>query len=249
MNINKDLNYRLYIQNEKNFVRTSFNHEFDRYRAISSGDVAKVRQNFEEIKKDYTKGKGILSDDPLKNVRYHFIIAAAMTSRMCIENGMNHDVAYTISDIYIRRADKCNSAENIIEMLGEMHIDYATRMKKLRKVTAVSVHIRKCIDYIYDNLQQKLTVRSTAKYLGLDPTYLSKLFVKEVGKGFRQFIIDTKISTAKNMIMNNEISFSEISLALGFSSQSAFISAFKKNTGTTPGEFRKLHHNIYTNNI
>ncbi|MDO5125833.1 MAG: helix-turn-helix transcriptional regulator [Ruminococcus sp.] len=97
---------------------------------------------------------------------------------------------------------------------------------------------------MYDNLQQKLTVRSTAKYLGLDPTYLSKLFVKEVGKGFRQFIIDTKISTAKNMIMNNKISFSEISLALGFSSQSAFISAFKKNTGTTPGEFRKLHHNI-----
>ena len=245
MNTNRDLNYRLYIQHEKKFHRTSFDREMSHYHAVSSGDTEQVKRNFEErIRHNYAEGKGVLSDNSIQNIRYHFVIAVAMTSRLCILNGMNHDVAYTLSDIYIRKADKSNSADEIVEMLGEMFVDFSERMREIKKNNATSIHIRKCIDFIHKHLSEKLTVVIAAEHLGLDPTYLSKLFIKETGTSFRQFIINTKISVAKNMIIDSDLSFLDISLSLGFSSQSAFISDFKKITGDTPGNFRKKYHSI-----
>ena len=246
MNTDHDLNYRLYLQREEGFRRIPISSEYEKYNAVSSGNVERVKENFIKIKENYYNGKGVLSDDPVKNVRYHFIISTAITSRVCIENGMSHDLAYTLSDIYIRRADKCESIEKIIDMIGEMHMDYAERMRELKKENVISIHIRKCIDYIYDNLQEKLTVRSMAEYLQIDPTYLSKLFSKEVGISFREFIINARVSAAKNMLAYSDFSFSEVSLSLGFSSQSAFTDTFKRLTGMTPGKYRALYGSSFT---
>ena len=246
MNTDHDLNYRLYLQREEGFRRIPISSEYEKYNAVSSGNVERVKENFIKIKENYYNGKGVLSDDPVKNVRYHFIISTAIISRVCIENGMSHDLAYTLSDIYIRRADKCESIEKIIDMIGEMHMDYAERMRELKKENVISIHIRKCIDYIYDNLQEKLTVRSMAEYLQIDPTYLSKLFSKEVGISFREFIINARVGAAKNMLAYSDFSFSEVSLSLGFSSQSAFTDTFKRSTGVTPGKYRTLYGSSFT---
>ena len=246
MNTDHDLNYRLYLQREEGFRRIPISSEYEKYNAVSSGNVERVKENFIKIKENYFNGKGVLSDDPVKNVRYHFIISTAIISRVCIENGMSHDLAYTLSDIYIRRADKCESIEKIIDMIGEMHMDYAERMRELKKENVISIHIRKCIDYIYDNLQEKLTVRSMAEYLQIDPTYLSKLFSKEVGISFREFIINARVGAAKNMLAYSDFSFSEVSLSLGFSSQSAFTDTFKRLTGMTPAKYRALYGSSFT---
>lgn len=241
MNTNRDLNYRLYLQREEGFQRVPFSREFEKYKVISSGDVEKVKENFIDIKKNYFKGKGKLSEDPVKNVRYHFIIAVALTSRVCVENGMSHDLAYTLSDIYIQRADTCNDIETMIDMIEEMQVDYATRMREIKKENVISVHIRKCIDYIYDHLAEKLTVESVAAYLQIHPTYLSKLFSKEVGMPFKEFIIQARVNAAKNMLVYSDFSYMEIALSLGFCSQSAFIRTFGKLTGMTPGKYRTTY--------
>ncbi|MGN0436922.1 MAG: helix-turn-helix transcriptional regulator [Lachnospiraceae bacterium] len=241
MNTNRDLNYRLYLQREEGFKRVPFSKEFEKYKVIGSGDVEQVKKNFVEIKKNYFYGKGQLSDDPVKNVRYHFIIAVALTSRVCVEYGMSHDLAYTLSDIYIQRADKCNDIEQIIDMIGQMQVDYATRMRDVQKENVISVHIRKCIDYIYDHLSDKLTVEMVADYLKIHPTYLSKLFSKEVGISFKEFIMNARVNAAKNMLTYSDFSYMEIALSLGFSSQSAFIRTFGKITGMTPGKYRTLY--------
>lgn len=241
MNTTKDLNYRLYVQRENGFIRTSYDSEFEKYNCISSGDVEKVKQNFAAIKKDYYAGKGVLSDNPVRNVRYHFIISVAMIARTCVADGMGHDAAYTLSDIYIQKADKCNSCEEIIDLLGEMQLDFAERMKELRKANIVSIHIRKCVDYIYDHLDEKLTEEMLASFLHIDESYLSKLFLKEMGIHLKAFITNARVDAAKNMLIYSDYSYLEISLSLGFSSQSAFISIFRKVTGTTPGKFRTTY--------
>lgn len=239
MNTNKDLNYKLYLHREEGFTRTPINAEYGRYSDISLGDVEKVKTNFQEIKAHYFEGKGVLSDNAIRNVRYHVIIATAITARQCIQNGMAHDVAYTLSDIYIQRADKINDIDSLVNLLGEMQVDFAERMREHAKSAAVSIHIRKCIDYIYDNLQEKLTVYSVADYLKINPTYLSKLFVKETGVCFKNYVTNARVDAAKNMLRYSDFSFLDIAMSLGFSSQSAFISVFKKVAGVTPGKFRK----------
>ena len=65
-------------------------------------------------------------------MRYHLIVAVALISRVCVENGMSHDLAYTLSDIYIQRADECERIDRMIDMLGEMQLDYAERMREIK---------------------------------------------------------------------------------------------------------------------
>ncbi len=242
MNTNRDLNYRLYIQKTDGFIRMPFNKEFEYYMAVKSGDVEKVRKNFSEGRNDFFNGKGKLSDDPIRNIMYHFVVAVAVMSRLCVEGGLGHDTAYTLSDIYIQKADKCKSVDAVIDLLGEMQIDFAERMRDLKKENVVSIHIRKCIDYIYDHLHEDLTVKLLANVMGLNPSYLSKLFIKEKGISINEFITHSKITTAENLLKFSDFTSLEIAMALGYSSQSAFISVFKKFNGVTPKQYRDMYY-------
>lgn len=243
MNTEAELNYNLFIHRENNFERLPYITEMELYSAVAEGNCEKIKENFKPQRYNFMEGKGVLSDDKIRNIRYHFIVAVALISRFCIEAGMNQDASYTLADIYIRKADVCNSYQVLVDMFLEMQLDYAKRMKKAKKDNVISLHIRKCIDYIYDHMHEKITVSLLADYLGLNPTYLSKLFTKETGMNIGDFILNAKITTAKNMLKFSDFSCLDISTTLGFSSQSYFISTFKKVTGKTPKEYRNLHYN------
>jgi YesN/AraC family two-component response regulator len=239
MDTGKELIYRLYIQREEAFVRNDIRNEFSRYEDIRNGNVEKVRENFVEIKKDFFKGKGTLSKNPLRNCIYHFVVSIGVVSRICIKAGMPHDEAYTISDIYIQAADECKSVDKVIDLLEQAHIDFAERMRKLNKNNKYSVYVRHAVDYIYDHLNEQITLEELAAKENLSPSYFSKLFAREIGTPVKSYILSVKIKTAQNMLRESQYSISDIAFSLGFSSQSAFTAAYKKLTGSTPARFRK----------
>ncbi len=241
MNTNRELNYRLFVQIEENFQRTEIGSEFARYDDIKNGDVEKVRENFEEIRLHYYDGKGTLSDNLLRNNQYHFVIGAGIIARICIDGGMKHNIAYTLSDIYIRRCDKCREPEELIELTGAMMLDFAERMAEIRKENSASLHVRRTIDYIYRSLGGKLTLQMAAEHEHLHPSYLSKLFSREMGMPIKAYILQAKITTAQNILTFSDFSIAEIADSLGFSSQSAFTAAFRRITGMTPFRYRNRY--------
>ncbi len=242
MKTDRELNYRLYLHRMDGFVRSSYEQELGHYRAIQSGNVEAVKQRFAEIEHQFLAGAGTLSPDPLRNMMYHFVTSMALIGRFCVEGGMEHDKAFTLADIYIQKADSLRSQDEILQLMKEMQVDYAERMRALRKNNVVSLHIRKCIDYIYEHLHEKLTVPTLAEQVGLHPSYLSKLFAKEKGVTIHEFVTQARIATAENLLRHTDYSNSEIALALGFCSQSAFISAFRQKNGITPKKYRELHY-------
>lgn len=243
MNTNQELNYKLYTHKEKGFVRTDIRSEFSRYDDIKFGNVNKVKENFKEIRKNYYKGKGVLSVNPVRNNIYHLVVSAGIIARLCVDEGMPHDEAYTLSDIYIRRADISKTPDEVIDLNEEMQIDFATRMKELRKENTFSIHVRHAIDYIYDHLNEPLTLTLLSDNEKLNPSYFSKLFSKETGTSVKAYILRAKLTTAKNMLGNIDYNLADIALTLGFSSQSAFTAAFKKEFNMTPGKYRASQNN------
>lgn len=73
-------------------------------------------------------------------------------------------------------------------------------------------------------------------------SYLSKLFTQVEGITIEQFFILQKIEKVKEWLVYNQQSLSEIAINLGYSSVQYLSSQFKKITGMTPGEFKKLGH-------
>lgn len=76
--------------------------------------------------------------------------------------------------------------------------------------------------------------------LQLDYTYLSNIFSETTGSTIEHFIILHKIEKVKEMLLYNELSLTEISYKLNYSSVAHLSNQFKKITGLTPSYFKKL---------
>lgn len=239
MKVRNELNYCLFMQKTNDIHRQPLNAELEQYADICNGDMENVRKKLTEAEHMLTRH---LSDNPIRNAQYHLVITASAISKACIQNGMGHDEAYTLADIYIRKADKCETYDQIAELFQELHLDFTERMQEIRKQHVISLHVRKCIDYIYENLGKKLTVNELSTYCGLHPSYMSELFYSETGVHLKRFVLEAKIDTAQNLLKYSDLSYLDISVSLGFSSQSAFIYAFRKITDTTPKKYRDQYY-------
>ena len=218
MQLKKELVYREFVQRENNLLRAPYNPEVSFYAAIKEGDVAKVKQLCQESLLD-KEGLGTLSDHYLQNIKYHYVITTAIIARYCIEGGMELSNAYSLSDFYIQKADRCKTPEEVAALHPAMCMDYAKRMR--------------------NHLHTHITAEQLAKLTGLNISYLSRLFKKETGQTISNYIRDKKIETAKNMLLYSDFSPSEIASILAFPSQSYFTEVFRKTTGVTPRKYQE----------
>lgn len=76
--------------------------------------------------------------------------------------------------------------------------------------------------------------------LNYDYTYLANLFSQTEGITIEQFILNHKVERIKELIIYNELSLSEISFKLNYSSAAALSNQFKKVTGLTPSFYKQL---------
>ena len=79
--------------------------EFLFYQAVTSGDMEAVRKNCEQERFLDSEGVGILSRNPITNLKYHFVITTAMITRLCKQKGMELELAFRMSDFYIQKLD------------------------------------------------------------------------------------------------------------------------------------------------
>ena len=236
MDINQALSRAACLNREYMNAHLPYEREMEFYQAIKVGNKEEALRLFMPLN---AEGLGKLSEDSLRNLRYHLIITIAFITRYCIEGGMEMETAYNLSDVYIRRIDVCRSEKEINEIHRELVEDYAERMHSLAKKCLFSKPIIKSLDYIYNNLHSKITLGDIAQECGLSAPYLSKLFHSEVGVTVTQYILQKRIEAAENLLNFSDYSCLEISNYLCFSSESHFIQVFKKYTKITPKEYRE----------
>jgi len=100
------------------------------------------------------------------------------------------------------------------------------------------------IDLIHHNSANELEKISLSKFLSEkfhhSYQHISSLFSSKEGITIEKYFINQKIEKAKELLVYNELTLSEISYRLGYSSVQHLSNQFKKVTGFTPSEFKKL---------
>lgn len=235
--IRKDL-FKEYIVREEDYSHAPYLPELEFYAYIKAGNVKKVREFCKEPL-HLKKGLGVLSDNTLQHFKYHFVVTAALIARYCIEGGMPLPNAYSLSDFYINKVDKCRFSEDISNLHAIMCEDYATRMSELLNKEIKSKHIVTTVDYIYDHLNQVIKVSDIADVCGITQAHLSRQFKKETGYSVSEYAMKLKINTAANMLEYTDLSISSIASQFAFSSQSHFAECFKQYKGATPSQYRR----------
>lgn len=238
-NTNRELAHALFEQSENEKFHLPYDSEMAFYSAVQAGDEALVRKYMSPLS---IEGLGNLSKNPIRNMKYHLIITIALITRFCIEGGLPLETAYTLSDLYIRRLDLLNDAESISSLHEELIFDFTNRMKNLLKKSGLSKSVKLAIDFINNHLYMPIGLNEIAEAANTNASYLSSIFKKQTGTSISQFIQKQRIETAKNLLAFSDQSFEDISNYLFFSSQSYFISVFKKIVGMTPKEYRKINY-------
>lgn len=226
---------------EEETLHSSISDENVFFHAVSSGDIDFVRQNYMKHPFGASQGLGVLSRDPVTNLKYHFVIAAAMITRLCIASGMEAEHAFRLSDFYILKLDSLHTAKAVSELQEHMVIDFTEKMHLLSRKSKISKPVATCMEYIYVHIKERITINDLASHTGLSAGHLSRLFKKETGVSVSDYIRAKKIEKAENLLKFCDYSLIEITNYLSFSSQSHFIQLFKKFTGMTPKKYRDLY--------
>ena len=222
------------------------NEEIMFYRAVAAGAIHLVQDNCTRGVFEDPRGLGQLSDDPVTNLKYHFVVTAALIARFCAEGGMPMEESFHLSDFYIRRMDRCTNLADVVILHDQMSLDYAGRMRSLKKQAASSKQVADAIDYIYNHLLERITVETLAKAVSISPTYLSRIFKQELGVSVSDYIRQRKLDAAKNLLRFSDYEMADIANMLSYSSQSHFIQHFRSQTGMTPKAYRDKN---YRNNF
>ncbi|SCW52283.1 AraC-type DNA-binding protein [Ruminococcaceae bacterium YRB3002] len=234
----RKISYQEYLNRDYRVIHAPLLPEKDFYNSIRLGDVAKVRHLCKEPL-HLKEGLGLLSDDGVQNMKYHFVISTAIIARICIEGGMQLSEAYSMSDYYIQQCDLMSSVEEISELHDTMSMAYTKRMRALAKENVMSRHVVKCIDYILEHLDERIQMSTLCELTELSEGYLSRLFRKETGVTISSYILMKKLETARNMLKHSDYPIMWISNALAFPSQSYFTRVFARECGVTPARYRQ----------
>lgn len=216
---------------------TSYRQELAVLHCVRQGNVALLESTYRSLPGIIY---GNMSNTPLRQLFYGSIANTTLVTRYAIEGGMEEEAAFTLSDVYIRRMEKCRTLYELNALNERMAIDFTEHVAKAltKAAKTYSLPVTCCIDRILLNLHHKISLTELAREVGLTPKYLSCLFHKETGTKLSTFIEEKRIEEAKNLLAFSQYPLNRISEYLAFTSQSYFISVFKRRTGMTPKVYR-----------
>lgn len=184
--------------------------------------------------------RGHLADEPLRNAKNRFIVAATKLLTMsALPEKMDVEAAYTLTNGYILKAEKSDSMAQIERLEYVMIMDFCRRIGAGRTPSGISSETESCMSFIREHIHERISVGDVAAHLGKSLSYVHNHFKKETGYGVRDYIMLCKLEEAVRLLKYTDKSLGEISADLSFSSQSYFQNVFRKEYGVTPMQFRK----------
>lgn len=95
------------------------------------------------------------------------------------------------------------------------------------------------VSYVDAHREQMVSMREMASLCHLSPSYFSRLFLRELGENYTDWVNRRKMGWAKEMLRESGASVTSIATQLGYVDTSYFIKVFKKFEGITPLVYRQ----------
>lgn len=107
--------------------------------------------------------------------------------------------------------------------------------------TMNSLPVRKTVNYIKEYYSDKVSLEEIASKMNITHEYLSRLFTKEIGKSFSDYLKEYRIDKAKNLLVNDKLKIYEVAEMVGYGDPKYFCKVFKKVSGMSPKEYMKFY--------
>jgi AraC-like DNA-binding protein len=196
---------------------------------------------------DHEAGKRILNDilavllftnpDQFKYIQFRAIELVVLVSRTNIGPGTTDKVMLETNNAYIRRIQEVKTIEELIDVLNITVERMAGQIFSFQGIHHASA-LRKAERFIMENYSRKISLSEIAEVSGLSAPYFSTIFKEEMGENLSSYLNRLRSEKASRMLLDTELSLSEIAGSCGFEDQSWFSKIFKSHTGVSPGKYR-----------
>jgi two-component response regulator len=96
-------------------------------------------------------------------------------------------------------------------------------------------------DYINEHFcSNSISLEEVADQFRKNPAYISKVFKKETGFNFSDYIVQKRMEKSKELLKDMTLKIYEIAEMTGYADASNFIKVFKKHCGMSPNEYRSI---------
>lgn len=226
----------IYEDRESMFQHSPYALEEELTRAVAKGDSKKA---LKALRKITSQGeKAVLAKDPLRSAKNSMIGSIAFLARAAIQAGVGADDAFSLSDALTQRIEDMASRNAVLAFEENILLQFVELVKRRLEQT-YSAPVMRVIHYIENRLDKKIVLDDAAEYAGVHAAYLSARFKKETGISFSYYITMRKIQESSYFVRHTDYSISQIAYLYGFSSQSYYITLFKKVMEMTPMEYRR----------
>ena len=184
-----------------------------------------------------SKGNEILSEDVLKfrhRSSFTKILPLCHKTRVVLDGLLNHTYTDSLENIYINAQTQMLLLYSLDCMLGEKEID--TVNCKFLANEADREKIVNAREILIQHIGEPITIKELSRKVAINECYLKKGFKEMFGTTIFDFYQSQRMEHAKYLLYEKELSVTEVSLLLGYSSISHFSTAFKKHTGLKPCE-------------
>lgn len=166
---------------------------------------------------------------------YHlFLISSLFQKEICFGNRREKEEAFR------HKVLLCSSAEHIFSFLMECCVrDLNENSKRINMRKARPINQAK--EYIRENYDQPLTLEELGNVVGFSSSYFSTVFHKETGKTFLEYLTDVRMEEAKRLLRETSRTIESISSEIGMNDYKRFSKLFRRMSGITPKEYRKLY--------
>lgn len=114
--------------------------------------------------------------------------------------------------------------------------------KEEKERVTQNVYIAHILSYMNRHYHEPISLDSLAEALHLTPQYISKIIKENIGKGFKEYLVELRLEHAKTLIKTTDKTLLSIGVECGFPNNKSFINYFKQEFGLTPSQYKKNKH-------
>jgi AraC-like DNA-binding protein len=202
--------------------------------AIKAGDIETAKALVDGVF-ERNCSMGTLSTDMVKCLMFDL---ASTVLKTLSELGALGDAIFVERLDIVKKLigrETVNELKQLISGILEETCAYI-RQNRTTRTDHVIRAVRTCVEERFHD--PNLSVSAIAERCRLTPTYLIRLFKEQTGEGVFQFITRTRMESAKTLLREG-CTINEAAARVGYFSPTAFMRAFKKSEGMTPGAFKE----------
>lgn len=221
--------------NRDNEILSLFTLENELFDQIVDGDIEGLNNSLQVIAQSVEDSNRIYipnDEDLFISAKYYFSYLWRRIARVVHERtGKRKTIkAGVIMDLEM---SKLKTREEILALVQ----NYTTQLSdELHLTNQGSFHkiIENVKKYIDDNFASDVSLKFVADQVGLSSYYLSKLFKKEEGMNFKDYVIMVRMEKSMQLINEGKMNINEIACAVGYTNANYFSQAFHKYYGIPP---------------